>query len=62
MKKRKRTPDEERPSREYRETRIRELRGHAERIRVELAANKKPDRSTDRSATEIISEGREDRF
>ncbi len=41
MKKRKRTPDEERPSREYRETRIRELRGHAERIRVELAARKK---------------------
>ena len=58
MTKRKRTPDEERPSREYRETRIRELRGHAERIRVELAAKKKLDRST----TEIISEGREDRF
>lgn len=41
MKKRKRIPDDQRRSREYREARISELRGHAERIRTELAAKKK---------------------
>ena len=40
-KKRNRTPEEGGPSREYREARIRELRGHAERIRKELAATKR---------------------
>lgn len=42
MKKKKRTPDESRPSREYREARLRELRGHAERIKAELEAKQKP--------------------
>jgi hypothetical protein len=42
MKRKKdRTPDEGRPSREYREARIRELRGHGERIEKELAATKR---------------------
>jgi hypothetical protein len=42
MKRKKRTPEELRAWREAREARIRELRGHGERIRAELAAKKKP--------------------
>jgi hypothetical protein len=42
MKRKKWTPEERRAWWEAREARIRELRGHAERIRAELAAKKKP--------------------
>ena len=42
MKRKKWTPEEWRAWREAHEARIRELRGHAERIRAELAAKKKP--------------------
>jgi hypothetical protein len=42
MKRKKWTTEEWRAWREAREARIRELRGHEERIRAELAAKKKP--------------------
>jgi hypothetical protein len=42
MKRKKWTPEELRAWREAREASIRELRGHAERIKAELAAKKKP--------------------
>ena len=42
MKRKKWTPEEWRAWREAREARIQDLRERAERIRVELAAKKKP--------------------
>jgi hypothetical protein len=42
MKRKKRTPEERRAEREAREVRLRELHGHIERIKAELAAKGKP--------------------
>jgi hypothetical protein len=41
MPRKKRTPDEIEADRKRREARISELRGHAERIKAELAAKRK---------------------
>ena len=42
MRRKKPTPDERRARREAREARLRELHGHIERIKAELAEKRKP--------------------